>query len=234
LASDAVKQKELEELASKLDVAKEKANNLLSQMLPEQVSKSLLAGQKVPPQLFQCASVMFLDVFGFSAISEQIHPLEVVTLLNDLYRTIDQVVEKYDVYKVETVGDTYMLVSGVPKANTTHAGELATMALHLLQSIDKFIFEARPEIKIRVRVGINTGQVVAGVIGSKMPRYCLFGDVVNTASRMVTNGQAGKIHISASTHDQLKHGGNFTLSPRGQIEVKGKGMMTTYWVDGKI
>jgi atrial natriuretic peptide receptor A len=233
LESDAQKKKELEILASQLDVAKAKANNLISQMLPESVSTTLMKGEKVNPQHYACASVLFLDVAGFAEISEQIHPLEVVTLLNELYKTIDQVIEQYEVYKVETVGHTYLVVSGVPHVNESHAAEVTTMALHLQHSIDKFIFDSKPDIKIRVRIGINSGPLVAGVIGSKMPRYCLFGDTVNTASRMVTNGEADKIHISQSTFDLLNKDGNFVISSRGLIDVKGKGQMNTYWVESK-
>jgi PAS domain S-box-containing protein len=230
---DGLKQKELEGLAKKLDMAKEKANNLLSQMLPPSVSKQLMDGKHVEPQQFESATVCFLDVVGFSSITSQIQPLDTVTFLNELYKTIDRVIEKYDVYKVETVGDTYLVVGGVPKANKTHASEIATMSLHVLHAIEQFQFSGKPDIKVRMRIGLNSGPLVAGVIGTKMPRYCLFGDTVNTSSRMESNGEAGKIHISESTFQLLKKDANFELMKRGEIEVKGKGKMTTYWVQSK-
>jgi class 3 adenylate cyclase len=232
-AIDEAKQKQLQTLVKNLDTAKAKASELLSQMLPTSVSKQLLNGNKVAPQYYESATVLFMDVVGFDTITSQIHPLETVSLLNDLYRTVDKVIEKYDVYKVETVGDTYMCVSGVPKANTTHAVETATMALHLLHQISKFEFREHPDIKINVRIGINSGPLVTGVIGTKMPRYCLFGDTVNTASRMESNSQGMKIHVSASTYELLAKSNLFTCQERGEIEVKGKGKMKTYWVQSK-
>jgi PAS domain S-box-containing protein len=231
---DEQKQKELENLGMKLDKAKQKANNLLSQMLPTSVSKQLLDGHKVEPQQFQSATVCFLDVVGFSSITSLIEPLDTVTFLNELYKTIDHVIEKYDVYKVETVGDTYLVVGGVPKQTMTHASEIATMSLHILYAIEQFQFSSKPDIKVRMRIGINSGPLVAGVIGTKMPRYCLFGDTVNTSSRMESNGEAGRIHISESTFNLLKKDGSFELTKRGEIDVKGKGTMTTYWVDSKM
>ena len=232
-ATDAAKQDELKKLVAELDTAKAKASDLLSQMLPKSVSKQLLEGSKVAPQSFECVTVFFMDVVGFDTITTSIHPLGLVTLLNELYRTVDKVIETYDVYKVETVGDTYVCVSGLPAVNTTHAGELATMALHLLHQISKFKLQAHPDLQIKVRIGLNSGPVVAGVIGSKMPRYCLFGDTVNTASRMESNSEAMKIHASETTYALLKATNRFVCSERGEIEVKGKGKMKTYWVESK-
>uniref|UniRef100_A0A8C5GYI1 Guanylate cyclase domain-containing protein n=1 Tax=Gouania willdenowi TaxID=441366 RepID=A0A8C5GYI1_GOUWI len=143
--------------------------------------------------------------------------MEVVTFLNDLYSLFDDIIKMYDVYKVETIGDAYMVASGLPISNgTKHALEISTMALHFLSSIQLFRIRHRPTESLQIRVGIHSGPVVAGVVGTTMPRYCLFGDTVNTASRMETL----KIHISQSTADILIQDGSFELEERGQVDMK--------------
>ncbi len=228
------KQKELEVMLSQLDRAKSQADNLLSQMLPPSVSKQLMEGKKVAPQSFECASVFFLDVVGFTSISAQVHPIEIVSLLNSLYSIIDWVIDQYDVYKVETIGDSYMIVSGLPVENENHASELATMAIHLGYAVQQFVYKKKPELKIRIRMGINSGSVVAGCVGTKMPRYCLFGDTVNTASRMESNSAPGRINCSETTANLLKSDGRFEIEPRGEMEVKGKGKMNLFWINSKF
>ncbi|XP_073774675.1 guanylate cyclase 2G isoform X3 [Danio rerio] len=160
--------------------------------------------------------------------------LEVVTLLNDLYSLFDDIIKLYDVYKVETIGDAYMVASGLPISNgTLHAEEISTMALHFLSSIKRFKIRHLPNERLALRIGINSGPVVAGVVGSTMPRYCLFGDTVNTASRMESNSLPLKIHISQSTADILLTIGTFELEERGDIEIKGKGTQKTFWLLSK-
>lgn len=165
----------MEALILKLDDSKAKADSLLSQMMPKAISRRLKEGKLIEPELFATATVFFMDVVGFTTICSKIDPLDTVELLDSIYNLFDNVIDQYDAYKVETIGDCYMVVSGVPRRNQNkHAAEICTMALHLLAIAEQFVFLKNPEIKIRVRMGINSGPVVAGVVGSKMPRYCLF------------------------------------------------------------
>ncbi len=169
--------------------------------------------------------------------------LQVVDLLNDLYTCFDSIIENFDVYKVETIGDAYMVVSGLPVRNgNLHAREIARMSLRLLQAVAHFRIRHRPNDQLKLRIGLHTGPCVAGVVGLKMPRYCLFGDTVNTASRMESHGMrnntslvetvylnkhvsiflfaALKIHVSPQTKALLDTFGTFRLELRGQVEMK--------------
>ena len=176
---------------------------------------------------------MKTDTYYDSSVVEST-PMEVVTLLNSLYKLFDARIDRYDVYKVETINDSYMVASGLPVKNgNKHAAEIGTMALDLLAGSSVFVVPHRPEDKLQLRIGIHTGPVVSGVVGSKMPRYCLFGDTINTASRMETTGEPMKIHISMETKLLLDTLGRFHTEHRGLVDVKGKGQLDTYWLVGK-
>lgn len=147
--------------------------------------------------------------------------MQVVDLLNDLYTCFDSIIENFDVYKVETIGDAYMVVSGLPVRNgDLHSREIARMSLALLGAVQRFTIRHRPEDKLKLRIGLHSGGCVAGVVGLKMPRYCLFGDTVNTASRMESNGEALKIHISPFTKQALDIFESFIIERRGDVELK--------------
>ncbi|KAL3862163.1 hypothetical protein ACJMK2_008151, partial [Sinanodonta woodiana] len=217
-----------------LQVEKAKTEMLVSQMLPKKVVEDLKQGKKVEPESFDCVTIYFSDIVGFTKIAGASNPLQVVDLLNDLYSTFDAILDSYDVYKVETIGDAYMVVSGLPIRNgELHAGEIATMSLDLLSSMCDFRIRHMPEKTLQLRIGMHSGPCVSGVVGLKMPRYCLFGDTVNTASRMESSSMALRIHMSEHTANILFKLGGYHLDCRGVREVKGKGTMTTYWLNGK-
>ncbi|KAL5020120.1 hypothetical protein ScPMuIL_003012 [Solemya velum] len=169
---------------------KRKAEVLLYHILPKSVADQLKNGASVDPEAFESVTVYFSDIVGFTSISAESSPIEVVDLLNDLYTCFDDIIENYDVYKVETIGDAYMVVSGLPIRNgVVHAREIARLSLSILESVGKFKIRHKPNMPVKARIGIHSGSVCSGVVGKKMPRYCLFGDTVNTASRMESNGE---------------------------------------------
>nr|XP_046158349.1 atrial natriuretic peptide receptor 1-like [Oncorhynchus gorbuscha]XP_046158350.1 atrial natriuretic peptide receptor 1-like [Oncorhynchus gorbuscha] len=213
---------------------KRKAEALLYQILPHSVAEQLKRGETVQAEAFDSVTIYFSDIVGFTAISAESTPMQVVTLLNDLYTCFDAIIDNFDVYKVETIGDAYMVVSGLPVRNgKLHGREIARMALALLNAVRTFKIQHRPDQQLKLRIGIHSGPVCAGVVGLKMPRYCLFGDTVNTSSRLESNGEALKIHVSAATRDVLQEFNCFQLELRGDVEMKGKGKMTTYWLLGE-
>uniref|UniRef100_A0A8C2JCL2 Guanylate cyclase n=1 Tax=Cyprinus carpio TaxID=7962 RepID=A0A8C2JCL2_CYPCA len=225
----------IRERTEELEVERQKTDALLAQMLPKSVALALKTGKPVKPEHFSDVTLYFSDIVGFTTISALSEPIEVVDLLNDLYTLFDGIIAIHDVYKVETIGDAYMVASGVPNRNDNrHAAEMANMSLDILHCIGTFKMRHMPDVKVKIRIGLHSGPVVAGVVGLKMPRYCLFGDTVNTASRMESTGLPYRIHVNQSTVDvlnSLKLG--YKIDVRGRTELKGKGVEETYWLVGR-
>ncbi|KAL8593365.1 hypothetical protein ACOMHN_067432, partial [Nucella lapillus] len=228
----------LEELVAQrtaqLEDEKRKTDALLYRMLPQKVADDLKRGEHVQAEAFTSVTIYFSDIVGFTQIASHSTPMEIVDFLNTLYTVYDDIIQEYDVYKVETIGDAYMVVSGIPVPNgTRHVTIMADVALALIQAVFDFIVPHMPETQLRIRVGLNTGPVVAGVVGTIMPRYCLFGDTVNLASRMESHGVPLKIHLSPYTYEVLKDYTEYSVAERGEIDIKGKGRMKTYFLEGK-
>lgn len=222
----------VEERTSSLIEEKHKVEALLERMLPKSVARQLMKGKEVEAEAFEEVTIYFSDIVGFTNICSLITPMEVVDMLNSLYTMFDNVTHDYDVYKVETIGDAYMVVSGLPIRNgKQHAKEIALLALDILENVKCFKIKPSQQ-QLMIRIGIHTGPVVAGVVGTTMPRYCLFGDTVNVAARMESHGQGLRIHVSCNTNDALTSLGGFHLESRGATAVKGKGDMVTYWLNG--
>lgn len=228
-------QNHLEELVESRTIQladeKKKTETLLHRMLPRPIADQLKQGHFVKPEVYASVTIYFSDICGFTTLSAKITPMEVVRMLNSLYTMFDSIIKNYDVYKVETIGDAYMVVSGLPIRNgDTHAGEVASMSLELLRAIKTFRITFLQDETLKLRIGMHSGPCVAGVVGLTMPRYTLFGDTVNTASRMESNGEPLKIHCSEACKGLLDKLGGYKLEPRGLVEMKGKGELFTYWL----
>ncbi|CCD70806.1 Receptor-type guanylate cyclase gcy-7 [Caenorhabditis elegans] len=227
-------EEEVSERTKELVEEKKKSDVLLYRMLPKTVADKLKLGQTVEPETFEQVTIFFSDVVQFTTLASKCTPLQVVNLLNDLYTIFDGIIEKHDVYKVETIGDGYLCVSGLPHRNgNEHVRQIALMSLAFLSSLQFFRVPHLPSERINLRIGMNCGSVVAGVVGLTMPRFCLFGDAVNTASRMESNGKPGKIHVSAEANRMLHLVGGFDTESRGEVIIKGKGVMETFWLTGQ-
>ncbi|XP_067655026.1 atrial natriuretic peptide receptor 2-like isoform X2 [Haliotis asinina] len=220
------------ERTSELDAEKRKTENLLYRMLPQSVAEDLKLGKPVKAEMFDQATIYFSDIVGFTKICGESTPIEVVNFLNSLYTLFDDIITNYDVYKVETIGDAYMIASGLPMRNgDNHIKEIADCAMDILASTATFTIPHLPDRPLKIRIGIHTGSVVAGVVGLAMPRYCLFGDTVNVASRMESTGFPMKIHLSSAAHDKLvSRFAGYHFYDRGEIPVKGKGTMNTFFL----
>ncbi|CAF0730806.1 unnamed protein product [Rotaria sp. Silwood1] len=220
----------LERKTDELEKEKCLTEKLLHEILPPCVAKDLINGRKAPAEYYESVTVYFSDIVGFTIIASMCSPTETCDMLNRLYSIFDSLLENFDVYKVETIGDAYMVVSGAPKRNgDKHPNEIANMSLALLRCKQQ-VRVPRSSAQLQLRIGIHTGSVCAAVIGSKMPRYCMFGDTVNVASRMESSGLPERIHLSSDTYKRLINRDQYIFEDRGEIEIKGKGRMGTYFL----
>lgn len=205
------------------------SERLLLNVLPQPIAERLKRGETNIADSFPEATVLFADIVNFTGLSSHIAPVELVGLLNRVFSVFDKLADRYQLEKIKTIGDAYMVVGGVPTTISDHVGAIATMALGMMRATNRF--KTRNKQPIRLRIGIHTGPVVAGVIGSRKFTYDLWGDTVNVASRMESQGELGRIQVSEAVYEKLSD--RFTFASRQPIEVKGKGLMNTYWLLGK-
>ena len=209
-----------------LESERETSEQLLHNILPRAIAQRLKNGEENIANHFENVTVLFADIVGFTQLSATRPAGEIVDLLNRIFSAFDIFSEQYALEKIKTIGDAYMIVGGLPEARADHCEAVARMALEMLATVE--LLSKTLSAPLSLRIGIHTGAVVAGVIGKKKFAYDLWGDTVNTASRMESRGQSGKIQVSPEVYALLN--GKFILEERGEIEVKGKGLMRTWFL----
>jgi adenylate cyclase len=213
-----------------LAAEKARAEELLLNVLPASIAERLKRGQRPIADGFPRVSVLFADIVGFTKMSERVTPVELVDRLNRIFSSFDDLADKLKLEKIKTIGDAYMVAGGLHSHEYDHAQTIAEMALAMQRRAVEFSSEFGEEISIRI--GIHTGPVVAGVIGKRKFIYDVWGDTVNTASRMESHGEPGRIHVTDETRQMLKD--MYVLAARGEISVKGKGAMHTWFLIGPL
>jgi sensor domain CHASE-containing protein/class 3 adenylate cyclase len=211
-----------------LSIEKEKSEALLHNILPTSIAKRMKQGETMIVDHFDAVTVLFCDIVGFTQLAAGISPDELVDKLNKIFSEFDHIAEKYHLEKIKMIGDAYMVVGGLPEQRSDHAEAIAQLAIEMLSALSKldhYFNEA-----INVRIGIHSGEAVAGIIGTRKFAYDLWGDTVNTAARMESHGETGKIHCTETVYQLLKN--QFIFKKRSPLIIKGKGLMQTYFLVG--
>ena len=211
-----------------LRIEQDKSERLLLNVLPREVADRLKNEGRSIAEQFDAVSILFADMVGFTSLSARLAPQEMVDLLNEVFSSFDVFVKRYDLEKIRTIGDNYMVASGVPRPRSDHAQALACLALDMHAYLEQAQAAGKP---LQFRIGISSGPVIGGVIGQEKFHYDIWGDAVNVASRMESQGAAGKIQITRPTYDLICR--DFICEPHGSIQVKGKGEMDTWFLMGK-
>jgi len=219
---------------NKIDKARKRSDELLLNILPEEVAEELKAKGSADARLIEQVTVLFTDFKGFTEISEKLSPKELVADLHECFTAFDQICERHGLEKIKTIGDAYMAAGGLPSPNNTHASDVVRAALEIARFMDdlKVKKQAVSEPCFEIRIGVNTAPVVAGIVGVKKFSYDIWGDTVNTASRMESAGAVGQVNISSTTYALIQT--EFVCEPRGMIEAKGKGSIAMYFVQGVV
>lgn len=217
-------QAQKERVMLSLEIEQARSEKLLLNILPAPIAERLKANDMRIADYYDSVTVMFADLVNFTQMSEKMSPTQLVDLLSQVFLKFDQLAEKYQVEKIKTIGDAYMVVSGAPVVCTNHAQRIAAMALEMQSALKEVA--ARTGWDLNMHIGIHSGAVVAGVIGSSKFSYDLWGDTVNLASRMEETCVAGAIQVTAATQRLLKD--DYLFSVKSAVEVKGKGVLDTF------
>jgi guanylate cyclase len=212
---------------ARIEKEKHRAERLLLNVLPAPIAERLKQGEATIADRYESVTVLFADIAGFTPLAAKLNAHDVVVVLDEIFSAFDAIADRHALEKIKTIGDAYMLVGGLPQRAEDHAQRVARAALEMCGFIERFAAERG--FAITMRIGIHSGDVVAGVIGRRKFSYDLWGDTVNTASRMESHGAPGRVHVSEATRARLD--GEFHCSERGSIAVKGKGEMRTFWVE---
>jgi len=223
----------VEERTKDLQTEKAKSDDLLLNILPYDIAKELKEKGKAEAKTFESVSVLFTDFKGFTTIAEKMPANELVAEIDYCFKAFDRIVQKHNIEKIKTIGDSYMAVGGLPVANTTHPLDVVKAALEIRDFIEDYKIKRAAENKpiFEIRLGIHTGHVVAGIVGVKKFAYDIWGDTVNIASRMESSGEPGKLNVSGTTYELIKD--YFKCDYRGKIEAKNKGGIDMYFVENK-
>lgn len=217
---------------AELQLQRERAEELLLNIFPKPIAEQLKNGEQTIARGFESVTVLFADLVGFTALAASISATDLVQLLNRIFSRFDALVEHHQLEKIKTIGDAYMVVGGLPVPRQDHAQAIANFALDMQHAIQEFQNDSGKPLQLRI--GINSGPVVAGVIGTKKFSYDLWGDTVNVASRMESQGETGRIQVSATTYQLLTCSTMpYQLEARGVIALKGWGELKTYWLIGR-
>ncbi|CAJ0958041.1 unnamed protein product, partial [Mesorhabditis belari] len=224
----------VEQRTEEIQSLQKRTEHLLYQLLPRTVADQLREGRPVPPQLHQAVSLLAVDVCDFTTLCENSTPLQIIEMLNRLYGKFDCFVEKYQAFKVENVGDAYLLISGIPKVDHyQHLVEVCRLALKFREfALNDYKIPHHPEKKLRLKMGINSGPLASGILGIAAPRFCVFGDTVNLTFRMAATCEPDKIQVNEITARIIleKFSSEFHLEERGVVDIKGKGKQTTFYI----
>lgn len=219
---------------NKIKLGKERSDELLLNILPEEVAEELKTKGSAEAKMLDEVTVLFTDFKGFTEISEKLSPKALIAEINECFSEFDRIMQKHGIEKIKTIGDAYMAAGGLPIPNTSHAQDVVNAALE----IQYFMLEyakrkkAAGELFFEIRIGVHTGPVVAGIVGVKKFAYDIWGDTVNIASRMESGGEIGKVNVSATTYNRVRH--QYKCTPRGKVIAKGKGEIDMYFVESPV